>query len=240
MKKILLAVTAISLFGLAMSGCSFSVSTNSANTAKTTPANTASNTNSAKPSNTNSTKTEAPKSALKDEKKPTDGNSKKAAKNNPVPESWIDIYDETKGYSFSVPEGTTGGSDTNGGVDVFVATTPTPSEIGVFVLAFKDKTLTKDDLIETARKFMVEMSEGKGTATMGSPKAESEDYSIVDAAIKNEGKSNKARVLVGTDVTDNYIMILICENEEKFAANEKVIDEIWGSFEMWSGGASQN
>lgn len=242
MKKTLLAVTAISLFGLVMSGCSFSVSTNTNSTtaAKTTPANTASNTNSAKPSNTNSTKTEAPKTALKDEKKPTDSNSKKAAKNNPVPESWIDIYDETKGYSFSVPEGTTGGSDTKDGVDVFVAATPTPSEIGVFVLAFKDKTLTKEDLIETARKFMVEMSQGTGTATMGSPRAESEDYSIVDAAIKNDGKSNKARVLVGTDVSDNYIMILVCENEEKFAANEKTIDEIWGSFEMWSGGASNN
>ena len=241
MKKRFLAVVTISMLGLTMLGCSFSFSTNgNTTTAKTTPANTASNTNSAKPSNTNSTKPEAPKTVLKDEKKPTDGNSKKAAKNNPVPDSWIDIYDETKGYSFSVPEGTTGGSDTSGGVDVYVAKTPAPSEIGVFVLAFKDKTLSKDDLIETARKFMVEMSEGTGTATMGSPRAESEDYSIVDAAIKNQGKANKARVLVGTDVTDNYIMILVCENEEKFAANEKVIDEIWGSFEIWSGGASNN
>ncbi len=240
MKKILLVIT-ISALGSLMLGCSFSVGTNMSNTANTAkPANTASNTNAAKPSNTNSTKTEAPKAALKDEKKPTDGNSKKAAKNNPVPESWIDIYDETKGYSFSVPEGTTGGSDSQGGVDVYVAKTPAPSEIGVFVLAFKDKTLTKEDLIETARKFMVEMSQGTGTATMGSPRAESEDYSIVDAAIKNGGNSNKARVLVGTDVSDNYIMILLCEDETKFAANEKVIDEIWGSFEIWSGGASQN
>lgn len=242
MKKTLLAVTAISLFGLVMSGCSFSVSTNTNSTTAASNTNAAkpSNTNTAKPSNTNSTKTEAPKEALKDEKKPTDGNSKKAAKNNPVPENWIDIYDETKGYSFSVPEGTVGGSDSQGGVDVYVAKTPAPAEIGVYVLAFKDKTLTKEDLIETARKFMVEMSQGTGTATMGSPRAESEDYSIVDAAIKNGGNSNKARVLVGTDVSDNYIMILLCENEEKFAANEKVIDEIWGSFEMWSGGASNN
>ncbi len=243
MKKILLVIT-ISALGSLMFGCSFSVGTNMGNTANTAnaakpaanaPANTAAN----KPANSNS-KPEAPKETLKDEKKPTDGNSKKASKNNPVPESWIDIYDETRGYSFSVPEGTVGGSDSQGGVDVYVAKTPAPSEIGVYVLAFKDKTLTKEDLIETARKFMVEMSEGTGTATMGSPRAESEDYSIVDAAIKNGGKSNKARVLVGTDVSDNYIMILLCEDETKFAANEKVIDEIWGSFEIWSGGASQN
>jgi hypothetical protein len=27
---------------------------------------------------------------------------------------------------------------------------------------------------------------------------------------------------------------------DKFAANEKTIDEIWGNFEMWSGGSSGN
>lgn len=32
-------------------------------------------------------------------------------------------------------------------------------------------------------------------------------------------------------------MILGTDTEE-FAANEKIIDEIWSSFEMWSGGAS--
>ncbi len=232
MKKTFFTAIAISVFGLGMTGCSFSVGTgnNTSNTAATT--NTATNTAVNKPAISNSS-SNAPKAVLKDEKKPTDGNSKKV-KNNPVPESWIDIYDEQKGYSFSVPDGTTGGSDSSGGVDVYVAETPAPSQIGIYVLAFKDKSLTKDDLIETARKFMVEMSEGTGTATMGSPRAESELYSIVDAAIKNQGKSNKARVLVGTDISDNYIMILVCENEEKFAANEKVIDEIWGSFEIWS------
>ena len=43
--------------------------------------------------------------------------------------------------------------------------------------------------------------------------------------------------MVGTDVTDNYVMILGTD-PDKFAANEKIIDEIWGSFEIWSGGAS--
>ena len=42
---------------------------------------------------------------------------------------------------------------------------------------------------------------------------------------------------MGIDVTDNYVMIVGTE-EAKFAANEKIIDMIWGSFEMWSGGAS--
>ena len=236
MNKRLLAIVMISMTGLTMVGCSFEFSTDT--TAKNKPSNTASNavsnTNAAKPASTTATKTEAPKPALKDEKKPTASDSKRASKNNPVPDSWIDVYDETKGYSFSVPEGTTGGSDTKEGVDVFIAKTPAPSEIGIIVLAFNDKTLTKTDLINKAKEFIEAMSEGAGTATMSAPRAESEEYSIVDAAIKVDGKTNKARVLVGTDVTDNYIMILVSEDEAKFAANEKVIDEIWGSFEIWS------
>jgi general stress protein 26 len=54
-----------------------------------------------------------------------------------------------------------------------------------------------------------------------------------------EGKKSKVKVLVGTDVTDNYVMIVGTE-EAKYAANTKIIDEIWGSFEMWSGGSSGN
>ena len=230
----------ISALGISFAGCSasFTTSKDNSNTANST--NTASSSTANKNSNTTAAKTDSkPKEVLKDEKLPTDGKGTKA-KNNPVPDSWIDIYDEQKGYSFSVPEGTTGGSDTKEGIDVYVAKTPAPSEIGVIVLSFKDKTLSKDDLLDTAKTFIEGMSDGKATVTMGALKAESDDYSIVDAATKADGKSNKVRVLVGTDVSDNYIMILTCEDEAKFAANEKVIDEIWGSFEIWSGGASNN
>jgi hypothetical protein len=236
MKKILLAIT-ISAFGLAMFGCSFSVSTgnNSANTAKPATTNTASNTASNSTSSTK--KTEAPKTALKDEKKPTDGNSKKANKSNPVPESWIDVYDSQKGYGFSVPEGTTGGSQTTEGIDVFVATTPAPNEIAIFVLAYKDKQKTKEDLLDDAVKFL----EGMGlTVTPGKLKGESDDYAVADCTtVAKDGTKEKQRIMVGTDVSDNYVMILNTP-EDKFAADEKTIDEIWGSFEMWSGGASKN
>lgn len=240
MKNKLFLMMIISALGISFGGCtaSFSTSKDNLNTAK--PTNTASIPAANKNSNTTAANTDSkPKDVLKDEKLPTDGKGIKV-KNNPVPDSWIDIYDEQKGYSFSVPEGTTGGSDNKEGIDVYVAKTPAPSEIGVFVLAFKDKTLSKDDLLDTGKKFIKEMSEGKATVTMGALKAESDDYSIADAATKADGKSNKARILVGTDVSDNYIMILVCEDEAKFAANEKVIDEIWGSFEIWSGGASNN
>lgn len=241
MKNKLFLMITISVFGLFFAGCSASFTTGDANNANTAkPTNTASSPAANKNSNTTASTTDSkPKDVLKDEKLPTDGKGKKV-NNNPVPDNWIDIYDEQKGYSFAVPGGTTGGSDTKDGVDVYVAKTPAPSEIGVIVLSFKDKTLSKENLLDTAKEFIQGMSDGKATVTMGALQAESDDYSIADAVTKGDGKSNKVRILVGTDVSDNYIMILACEDEAKFAANEKVIDEIWGSFEIWSGGASNN
>ena len=154
-----------------------------------------------------------------------------------MPNSWIYIYDEAKGYGFSVPKGTTGGSQTMEGIDVFVATTSAPNDIAIFVLAYKDKSKSKEDLFDDAVKFL----EGRGlTVTPGKLKGESDDYSVADAAtVAKDGTKEKQRILVGTDVTDNYVMILN-PTDAKFASVEKTIDEIWGSFEMWSGGASGN
>ncbi len=235
MKNKLFLIMTISIFGLSFNGCTASFSTNSANTAK--PVNTASSPAASKNTNTASTaKTEKPKTALKDEKKP-EGTAKTAKKGVPIPADWIYVYDEAKGYGFSVPEGTTGGSDTADGVDTFLAETPAPSEIAIVVIAFKDKTMTKEDLLDVAVKFMEEMG---GTVTPGKLTAESDEYAVAEVTnASKDGSKAKGKILVGTDVTDNYVMILGTE-ESKFAANEKIIDEIWGSFEMWSGGASNN
>ncbi len=223
--------------GLGVLGCSGNVSFNSANTATVKPVNTNTSVNTASnaPSNAANKKDDKPQTALKNEKKP-EGESKKV-KSNPVPANWIYIYDEVKGYGFYVPEGTTGGSDTVDGVDTFVATTPSPSEISVYVIAFKDKTMTKEDLLNVGVKFLEEMGE---TVKPGKLTGESDDYSIAElTTTSKDGSKGKGKILVGTDVTDNYVMLLGVD-ESKFAANEKIIDEIWGSFEMWSGGASGN
>ena len=229
MKKTLLAITAFAALG--MTGCTASFSTGNnavANAAK--PANTtvASNTNS----NSTSSKTDAkPKPALKNESKPTDGTAKTAKKGNPVPENWIYVYDEAKGYGFYVPEGSTGDSETVDGVDTFIGSTPAPSEIGIVVIAFKDKEMTKENLLDMAVQFLEEMGE---TVKPGNLTAESEEYAVAEATTTSkDGTKGKAKILVGTDVTDNYVMLLGTD-ESKFAANEKIIDEIWGSFEMWS------
>jgi hypothetical protein len=234
--KVFVAIT-ISALALGMFGCnaSVSVNTNTSNAAKPANANTnaASNAGSNTTSNAAAKKDDKPKAALKDEKRP-EGESKKA-KNNPVPDSWVYVYDEVKGYGFSVPEGTTGESETVDGVDTFVAATPAPSELGIVVIAFKDQKMTKEDLLNVAVKFLQEMGE---TVTPGKLSGESEDYAVAEVTTTSkDGTKGKGKILVGTDVTDNYVM-LIGTDEAKYAANEKIIDEIWGSFEMWSGGAS--
>jgi hypothetical protein len=116
-----------------------------------------------------------------------------------------------------------------------MANTPAPSDLGVMVVTYKDQKLTKEDLLNDAVKILEAFGE---KVTPGKLTSESEDYSVAEATSTNaENKKSKYKILVGTDVTDNYVMI-IGTDEDKYAANQKIVDEIWGSFSMWSGGAS--
>jgi hypothetical protein len=229
---VLVTLTLLTIF---MSGCSFSVGTTPDSAKNSTPAanKPAANTNSASNTATAAKKDEKPQAKLENEKKP-EGKSTKA-KEVSVPADWVYHYDENKGYGFSLPAGSTGESNTVDGVDVFVASTPAPSEIGVVVFAFKNKKLTKEDLLKEAETALKAMGE---TIEAGKLTGESDDYAVAEATMTSkDGTKSKAKILVGTDVTDNYVMI-VGTDEAKFAANEKIIDEIWGSFEMWSGGSS--
>jgi hypothetical protein len=229
--KFLAAIT-LFVFALGMFGCKTEIKTGT---------NTSNTSNTSKPANTNSTTTKKaeapkPKTEIKSEKKP-EGTAKTANKKVAVPSDWVYVYDEQKGYGFSLPAGSKGEFQTVEGIDVFVAGTPAPSEIAVFVLAYKDKTLSKEDLLNDAVKFLEGLGE---TVQAGKLTAESEDYSLAEATTTNaDGGKSKMKILVGTDVTDNYVMI-VGTDESKFEANKQIIDEIWGSFEMWSGGASGN
>ena len=229
MKKRSLMIALVVVSASVLTSCSFSVGTNN-NAAPAKPANTA----AANSSNTTTAKTDSKaKPKLADEKKPT--GTAKSAKKNPVPDSWVYVYDSEKGYGFSLPEGSTGEMEKLEGIDVMVATTPAPSEVDVFVLAYKDETLSKEDLLNDAVKFLEDMGQ---KVTPGKLKAESDEYAVADATtVLSNGSKGKIRILVGTDVTDNYVMIIGTE-ESKFAANESIIDQIWGSFEMWSGGGA--
>lgn len=229
------AIAALTLLTMVFAGCSFSVGTtpNSANTANTAkpanaPANAASNSNA-------SSNAAAPK---KDEKlagdKKHEGKSTKL-KEVPVPADWIYISNDKRGFGFSVPDGTTGHGETVDGTDVYMATTP--SGVHVLVFAFKDSKLTKEDLLKTAEAALANLGQ---TIQTGKLTNESDDYSIAEATMTGkDGVKSKVKVLVATDVTDNYVMV-VGTDEAKYAANEKIIDEIWGNFEMYSGGASGN
>ena len=202
----------ISILTLVAAGC-----------AQKPAANTA--TTSASPAASASPKASAPKA-----------NEKKAPSTNPVPSDWVRMYDDVKGYEFYVPAGTKDSSETVEGVDVYMASVPAPYEIGVMVVAFKDKTLTKDDLLKRAENVLKSMDEKD--IKMDPAKELSDDYSLTTfTSTGKDGKPGKGKILVGTDVTDNYI-IIVGGDADKFSSNEKTIDEIWGSFGMYSGGSS--
>lgn len=165
--------------------------------------------------------------------RPTKGKANTVKGKTAVPKDWDYIYESKKGYGFYVPASSEVEFTKAGGVDATIITTGDPTNLFVTVLAYKDKTLTKDDLLMDAVSFLEEI--GETVTPIGNLRAESNNYAVGDAlTVSEDGSKGKVRILVGTDVTDNYVMI-IGSTRENFAANEKTIDLIWGSFEMWSG-----
>lgn len=236
MKNRMLLTATFASCALALSACSASVSTNM-NAAKP-----AANSNAAA-SNANAAKSNAkppePKTEIKDSKKPEGQQSKAlpADKKVPVPADWEYYSDQVKGYGFWLPKGSLGDATTVNGTDVFVAKVPPPSDVRVEVYAWKDKTLTKQDLLNMT---IADMKEQGENVTAGSLQGESDDYALAEASsVDSDGKKYKMKILVGTDVTDNYVMVVYTD-EDKYEANKAIIDQIWGNFEMYSGGASGN
>ncbi|MBL8720880.1 MAG: hypothetical protein JNL79_33135 [Myxococcales bacterium] len=157
-------------------------------------------------------------------------------KPNPVPADWERMENASMGFAFSVPKGSKDHQDKKGGKDIFVAVTPKPHEILVYVAAWKDASKTKDDLLKEASAMMV--AEGEKDVAQTDVTALNDDYTIATVtSTGDKGEKTKCRALVAIDVTDNYVM-LVCTEEKDFKANETTVDEIWGSFEMYSGGAS--
>jgi hypothetical protein len=236
MRNRILLTAAFAALTLTFSACSGTAPSTNANTANK-PANSnsgAANANAAK------AKPPEPKTEIKNEKKPEGQQSKAipADKKVPVPANWIYYSDEVKGYGFWLPEGSVGDSTTtSSGTDVFVAKVPSPSDVRVEVYAWKDKTLTKEDLLNMT---IADMKEQGENVTAGSLQGESEDYALAEASsVDSDGKKYKMKILVGTDITDNYVMVVYTP-EDKYEANKAIIDQIWGNFEMYSGGASRD
>lgn len=157
-------------------------------------------------------------------------------KPNPVPADWTRMENASMGFAFSVPKDSKDHQDKKGGKDIFVAITPKPHEILVYVAAWKDASKTKEDLLKEATAMMV--AEGEKDVAQTNVTELNEDYTIATVtSTGDKGEKTKCRALVAVDVTDNYVM-LVCTEEKDFKTNETTVDEIWGSFEMYSGGAS--
>ena len=240
MKKIIILTAMISA-ALGMSACSASFSTgnNTANNANkpTNAANNATNsaTNTNKANTTSNADSNKPKTEVKDEKAQKPTNTKKQPNAPTIPAEWVYYADEVRGYGFSLPKGSESSNDTTDGIDTFFA--ETPDKISIIVWAFKDKTMTKEDLLNFAEKALGNMGE---TITVGKLTGESDDYAVADAdSVDKSGAKSKLKILVATDVTDNYVMI-VRSDVATYDAKKATMDTIWGSFEMYSGGASNN
>jgi hypothetical protein len=235
MKQTIKLIGVLLTLSLWMMGCSASITTNTTATTANKPANTASNTASTSKSNTTST-TDKSKTEIKDEKAEKPKDAKKQPKAATVPAEWIWYSDESRGYGFSLPKGSVEGEKgTTDGVDYFSA--KTPDDITVIVYAFKNKNLTKQDLLDTAEKMLNSMGETVKTGTLAS---ENDDFAVADAdSVNSKGEKSKLNVLVATDVTDNYVMF-VASDTASYEAKKATMDMIWGSFEIYSGGASGN
>lgn len=147
--------------------------------------------------------------------------------------NWLYVYNSRKGYGFYVPPGSTGDWGRVRKVDTFAGATP--NEVGIYVFAWKDRNATKETLLSDAGNILSAMGENVTTAEFVGAGG---DYAVAEAAsIDAKGVKSRMKVLVGTDITDNYVMIVGCD-ENKYNAKKDTIDAIWGSFEMWSGGGT--
>lgn len=238
MKKLTILAMTLAV-ALGMSACSASFSTNgntaannTTNKPATNAANNATNSANTNKANTNSTSnTNAPKTEVKNEEKPK-GETKKQPNAPTIPAEWVYYADEVRGYGFSLPKGSESSNDTTDGIDTFVGITP--DKITIIVYAFKDKTMTKEDLLNFAEAALKNMGE---TITVGKLAAEDANYAIADADSVSQSGKSKMNILVATDVTDNYVMI-VHTDEASFAAKKATMEMIWGSFEMYSGGGN--
>ena len=76
------------------------------------------------------------------------------------------------------------------------------------------------------------VAEGNGNKQIarGTVTEVNDDYSVAEMTMLDESAVKyKTLVLVATDVTDNYIMI-IGTPETEFSKNKDTLDAIWGSF----------
>lgn len=208
----------------------------------TTPAPTNSPSTKASPkATTNKPKTNT---KLKPGEKPanTPANSKAVpeGKKVPVPADWVSVYDQNRGYEFQVPDNTKDDwQSVDDDTDVYVALLPDPAKVVVMVVAYSDSDSEKDKILVKAKSILEKMGE-KDIKFNDTKEELNDDYYLVEFSSQDsKGEKTKGKLLVGVDVNDNFLMF-VASPETEYKNNEKVIDEVWSSFRMYSGGLSGN
>lgn len=231
MKKITGVVAAL-VVSTAILGCGKKETTTSTATTGTTAKTTSASVMPGAATSTAATGAkQSAKSPKPDSQKKGIPNDKKAA----VPADWVVFSDTNKGYEFEVPAASTSKDYTVGQVDVFEVEIQQP-QLHVIQTSYKDKTLSRENLVDDAKEILGLM--GDTNVMTGKLEPLGDDYGLAEfTSTSKEGKKLQGKILVATDVTDNYITI-VTSDAAAYKANEKTIDAIWGSFAMYSGGAS--
>lgn len=153
-----------------------------------------------------------------------------AAKKLPVPSDWEPIEHKTKQFGFMLPAGSTTEETNDSGIEMFRADLPDPYTVEVWVVTYRDKTLTKDDLWVDAEAVIKNNLKGTGIQ-MGNVVDLDSAFAVRDVSW-TENNPIKGTVLIGTDVNDNYIMVASCLDAD-YAKNQETIDMIWQSFYLF-------
>ena len=159
---------------------------------------------------------------------------KVAALARTVPDDWITVRDNVRGFDFQVPNGSKRDQVTKGNFTIYGAQVPKPNEIDVLVVAFKDKTRTKEDLFDDVDDVLE--AAGCKDVKLSNKKEITTNFSeCIVTYIDDDGSTpSKGKALVVTDKTDNYMMIA-GSPAATFKVEEPTIDAIIGSLSMDSG-----
>lgn len=153
-----------------------------------------------------------------------------AEKRTSVPADWQIVFDEARGYELALPQAAQGNVEKINNVEVFVAKLPAAAKAEVMVATYREKPLTKEELLANAKKLLVD----RGATEIETGKSEkiNDDYELVELNAKNrEGQVTKIKLLLATDGKDNYLLFA-SSPEADFSTNEKMLNEILGSFAM--------
>jgi hypothetical protein len=222
-----LPISALLVASLALVACS-----------KEKPAGSSDSTTTAAPIVKQATSAPAPVPTAPQAAKATAAAPKKlpADKKRAVPAEWTRLADPKAGFAFSLPSEAQLASDVHDGVAMHIAELDKPHRVRAAVTVYKDASKTLDALESDVKEVLQALS-NKDVKILGRRELTG-DYRLVDVESTDEhGEKWRLKALVATDVTDNYLFIVGSPSRE-FAADEATIDEIWGSFEMWSGGAN--